>query len=277
MRLARSMLLQPQMELIRHKPVTWLDARPLALQVANIVAFASVVVVNVLARAVPLAGRTSTELAERHPDPFSPAPYAFAIWNAIYGALFAYTVYQALPTQRNNSQLHRLAPWFWTSCAANIAWTFFWHYELVLASMLALAVLVGSLTAAYRVLHRNPEPPSRGERWCVYLPFSWYLGWTVVALLANLSVWAVEERFEVAISHPDLWAMATIAVATLVAAAMGWFRREPLFMQPVLWALIGIVVRYEVHPVSAAAVAGALVVVSLMARAVYLLRRDGPD
>jgi benzodiazapine receptor len=264
------------MELVRHKHAAWGEVGAIGLQVANIVAFVAVIIVNVLARALPIAGRTTRELAERHPDPFSPAPYAFSIWNAIYAALFAYTIFQALPRQRTNPQLHDLTPWFWASCAANIAWTFFWHYELILGSLIALAVLVASLVGAYRVLHRNPEPPSRGERWCVYLPFSWYLGWTVVALLANLSVWAVDEQLDVVRSHPDMWAIATIGVATLVAAAMGLVRREPLFMQPVLWALIGIAVRYELHIVSAVAGAGALVVVTIMARAIYLVRRDGP-
>jgi benzodiazapine receptor len=263
-----------RMEVTRPRPLVTKDLGALSLQIANVVAFAAVVAVNVIAELLPLANNTNVELAKRHPDPFSPTPYAFTIWNAIYGGLFAYVVFQALPSQRSNRQLHQLAPWFWTSCAANVVWTFLWHQQHLLASLIAVVVLVGALAGAYRVLQHHPEPPTRGERWCVYMPFSLYLGWTVVALLASFAMWAVEEHLHWVVRHPDAWAIATIVVATLVAAIMGWFRRESLFMQPVLWALIGIVVRYEVHPVSAVAAVGALVIVTLMARAVLQRHRE---
>jgi benzodiazapine receptor len=259
------------------KHAAWSDTGALGVQIGTIIAFVVMVVVNALANSLPLGGRTTQALAALHPDPFSPAGYAFSIWSVIYGGLLAYTIYQALPEQRHNRRLVALAPWFWASCAANVAWLFFWHYEQILASLITLAVLVGSLAGAYRVLHRDRSTPSTAERWCVHFPFSLYLGWTVVAVLANFAVWGSDARLELALNAPRVWAILSIVAATIAAGVMGWWRRDVLFAAAVLWALAGIGVRYGFpHPVSIVALGGAVIVAAVSARALYMLRRPAP-
>jgi benzodiazapine receptor len=256
------------------KHAAWSDTGALGVQIGTIIAFVVMVVVNALANSLPLGGRTTQTLAALHPDPFSPADYAFSIWSVIYGGLLAYIIFQALPEQRHNRRLVALAPWFWASCAANVAWLFFWHYEQILASLVTLAVLVACVAGGYRALHRDAATPGTAERWCVHFPLSLYLGWVVVAVLANFAVWGTDARLDAAIDAPRVWAILSIVAATIAAGVMGWWRRDFLFDAAVLWALVGIVVRYGVpHPVSTVALGGAVIVAAVMVRALYLQRR----
>lgn len=49
-----------------------------------LVALAATLVVNALANALPLGGRTTGEVSTLFPVPVTPAPYVFSIWGLIY-------------------------------------------------------------------------------------------------------------------------------------------------------------------------------------------------
>jgi len=63
------------------------------LQVANVVGFIAVIVVNTLANALPLNGVTTAQLSDSYPNLFVPAGYVFSIWGVIYLLLLGFTVY----------------------------------------------------------------------------------------------------------------------------------------------------------------------------------------
>ena len=91
----------------------------------NIVAYAAVLLANVLANAVPLGGRSTGQISAQYPSLFTPSGSTFAIWGLIYASLLVYVVYQALPAQRDNQALAKLDMPFKVNCAANAAWIFF--------------------------------------------------------------------------------------------------------------------------------------------------------
>jgi hypothetical protein len=93
-------------------------------QVVNVLATIGVIAVNGLANALPLNGQTTGEISDRFDVFFVPAGYVFSIWGVIYLALLGFTIYQALPAQRDNPRLHRIGYLYALSCAANIAWLF---------------------------------------------------------------------------------------------------------------------------------------------------------
>ncbi len=70
-----------------YRPKTWLRV---------LVALTSVgmIVMNVLANALPLFGRGTGEISDRYPTLVTPAGYVFAIWGLIYIALLVYSVAQ---------------------------------------------------------------------------------------------------------------------------------------------------------------------------------------
>jgi hypothetical protein len=93
-------------------------------QAVNVVALIALLVVSYLANALPINRLTQAEIADRFDILFIPAGYAFSIWGVIYLGLIAFTLYQALPSQRENPRLRRIGLWFAASCVANVAWLF---------------------------------------------------------------------------------------------------------------------------------------------------------
>ena len=72
------------------------------LQIVNIAALLLALAMNILSNALPLNGRTAGEISDALPSFFTPAGYTFSIWGLIYTALIGFTIYQALPAQRDN-------------------------------------------------------------------------------------------------------------------------------------------------------------------------------
>ena len=94
-----------------------------------VVAVVAVIVINVLANALPFNGQNTGEISDRFQVYFVPAGYVFAIWGLIYIGLIAYAIFQALPAQRDNLRLQSI---FWpviVGSIANIVWIILWHYD----------------------------------------------------------------------------------------------------------------------------------------------------
>ena len=77
-------------------------------QVAVIISTLVTLTVNGLANALPLNGLGTGEISDRFQVYFVPAGYVFSIWGLIYLGLLAFTIFQALPTQRENPRLARI-------------------------------------------------------------------------------------------------------------------------------------------------------------------------
>ena len=84
----------------------------------------AVIVVNALANTLPINGLTTGDVSDGFEVYFTPAAYVFAIWGVIYAGLAAFTVYQALPSQRENTLVIKIWPYLVVSSLANIAWIF---------------------------------------------------------------------------------------------------------------------------------------------------------
>lgn len=159
--------------------------RDIARQFVVVVSTVAVIVMNILANTLPLNGLNTGEISDRFDVYFVPAGYVFSIWGLIYIGLIAYTVYQALPSQRENPALRKIGYWYVLSCAANITWLFLWHYEVFNLTLLPMLALLASLIVIYLRLGIGTREVSPAERWSVHATFSLYLGWITVATIAN--------------------------------------------------------------------------------------------
>jgi hypothetical protein len=97
-----------------------------------------------------------------------------------------------------------------------------------------------SLIAIYLRLDIGRGVVPLGERICVQLPFSVYLGWITVASIANVAVALTAanwNRFGIAAST---WAALVIAVALLITLIIIATRRDVAYSLVIIWALYGI-------------------------------------
>lgn len=245
-------------------------------QAINVLAVVATIVVNGLANALPLNGQTTGEISDRFDVYFVPAGYVFSIWGLIYVALVAFAVYQALPAQRENPRLRRVGYLFALSCAANVAWLFFWHYELFPLTLVAMLALLLLLIAVYLRSGVGRAQVPAAERWLAHVPFSIYLGWITVATIANatsLLDWLNWGGWGIS---AEAWTVMMLIVATAIASAVGLTRGDIAYMLVIVWAFAGIAIKHNNAPtVATTAWAMTELVTLMMVPSVFLQEKHG--
>jgi hypothetical protein len=207
-------------------------------QIITILATMITITVNGLANALPINGLETGEISDRFEIFFVPAGYVFSVWGLIYLGLIIYTVYQALPSQRENDILAAIAPVYWVSSLANTIWIFLWHYEVFSLTLVAMLALLVSLIVIYLKL-RNL---SGQEKWLVRLPFSIYLGWISVATVANFSQFLYFFNWNGFGIEGAFWAVIMLGVATVLGLLMAFRENDPFYVLVLIWAFAGIAV-----------------------------------
>jgi len=240
-----------------------------------VAAFATIAV-NMAAVLLPLNGNSTGELADRFQVYFVPAGYVFSIWSLIYLQLVAFAVWQSLKAQRDDERLAGIAPAFVASCVANASWIFLWHYEQFTWSLVAMLVLLGSLIWIYVRLDIGRAVADARMRWLVHALFSVYLGWITVATIANVTSvldyvgwggWGISAEW---------WAAIMLAVACALAAVIGHVRRDALYLAVLVWAFVGIAVKFpDTSIVTPAAWLASIFVAALIALSLWRRSRAG--
>jgi benzodiazapine receptor len=238
--------------------------RDTARQLVNIIATVLMIVVNVLANALPLNGQNTGAISDRFAIYFVPAGYVFSIWGLIYLFLIGFTVYQALPSQRESPRLRRVGYLYALSSALNIIWIFLWHYNIFVGTIIAMLGLLASLIAIYVRLGIGVTPVKTVEKWLVNVPFSIYLGWITVATIANASQLLFYLNWSGWGINPQVWAIIMIFAATIVGLLMALTRRDIAYLLVLVWALAGIGVKHLTAPAVSAAAWFAAVLIVLM-------------
>jgi hypothetical protein len=252
--------------------------RDLIRQIVNVVITIAVIVVNGLANALPLNGLTTGEISDRFEVYFVPAGYVFSIWGLIYLGLIAFTVYQALPSQRANHRLRRIGYLYALSGVANIAWLFLWHYEQFTWTIVAMIALLLSLIAIYLYLRTGRTRVSPAETWFVRLPFSIYLGWVTVATIANATQLLDYLGWNGWGLAPQVWAVIMLIAATIITLAVSFTRGDVGYVLVIVWACVGIALKHSGTPlvaISAWITAGVVLLSLLVGVPLYLDRVAG--
>jgi hypothetical protein len=244
-------------------------------QVMVVIATIATLVVNYLANSLPLNGQTTASISDRFQVYFVPAGYVFAIWGVIYLGLLAYTVFQALPAQRENPALRRTGWLYVLSAVLNSAWLFAWHYNLFPLSLLLMVGLLVTLIAIYLLLGIGRAEVPAAERWLLHLPFSIYLGWITVATIANATDVLYDLGWDGWGIGGETRAVILLAGATLIAAAVLLTRRDIAYAAVIVWAFAGIAVKQSGSPMVATAAGIAAVLVAVLAVASLLLPGRG--
>ncbi len=202
-------------------------------------------VVNGLANALPIAGRTTGAISDSFPVLVTPAGYVFAIWAVIYLGLAGYAIWQSLPAQSDHPRARALVVPVTIANLANLAWILLWHNLWIGTSLIVMLVLLAALIVVYLRLHgpaaRRP-PVSRAERIWAYGTFSVYLGWITVATVANVTIALYDAGWGGGFLPAAVWAAITLVVATLLGMRMLAGFADLAYAAVLVWAFIGIVV-----------------------------------
>lgn len=261
------------------------------------IAYAVMVLCNVLFETLRLGGTTSSEVSGQVFAWFTPAGYVFAIWGVIYLALFTWLAYLTWSASRGGAPhagsggRARRASWrgasalknaasvsrstsvlFVASCALNVVWLVLFHFEQTTLALAVIAVLWVNLVALYVVAWRGSTGSRLSahagaglrERAMIALgwaPGSVYLAWVTVAVIANAS--HVLTRTS-GVGAPLTGGLSTIVLAIGVLL-LGYFMRmryaDGVMQAVFLWAIVGV----GVHALGASP----LVAAALFALAVF--------
>lgn len=193
---------------------------------------------------------------------FVPAGYAFSIWGAIYLGFLLFAVYQVLPSQQNNPRYAALRPWMMVTAGLNFLWLMLAisSLRLLWGTIPVIVVMLAVALRQHRALRVTP-PPSSGMEAFLRVPFSMYLGWLTVAVIANIS--AVMPKYGV--DHLALgaaaWAVLLIVVGSAIGLAVRFGLNDRVYAGVFVWAFAAIAVRqWETFPsVATSAVIAAVV------------------
>jgi hypothetical protein len=208
----------------------------------NAVGFAAALCLNGLANGLPLNGVTTGALSDLYPNLFVPMGATFAIWGLIYSWLLAFVGFGFVlaRSDRDQTPLEAIGPWFGINMLANAAWIVAWHWMVVPVSLMLMGVILGSLVMMYLRLGIGVSPVRATDRWLVHAPVSIYMGWITVATIANITTQAVDLGVPAFGQVPALLTAGVVGAAVVIAGRMLWARRDVLFTMVVMWALLGI-------------------------------------
>jgi hypothetical protein len=241
-------------------------------QILVILAVAVTITINALADILPINGLGTGQISDGFKVFFVPSGYVFSIWGVIYLGLIAYAIFQVLPAQRENPRLQATAGLFLASSVANCAWIFLWHYQLFVWTLLAMFILLVSLILMYLKLGIGRSTVTRAENWLVRVPFSVYLGWITVATIANVTDGLAYLKWSGWGIAPQAWAVIMLAVAVLVAALMALTRRDLAYLLVLVWAFVGIALKFATVPLVAYAAWAASAVVVVFVLLIVILK-----
>jgi len=217
------------------------------LQIGNIAGFIATVVVNFLAVGLPLNNKTTQQLSDALPNLFVPAGITFSIWSVIYILLGVFAIYQGKDLFKQEkddlSFLDKISYFFILSSIANVAWIFFWHYELVPISLIMMLILFISLLALYLRLDIGKGDASKQERNFIHLPISVYFGWITTATVANVTALLVSLNWDGFGIAEEIWAVVILIVVALIYVLTVLTRNDIAYGLVGVWSTLGIVLK----------------------------------
>lgn len=232
------------------------------LRVLVAVTVVAMIVMNVLANALPFFGRGTGTVSALYPTLVTPAGYVFAIWGLIYIGLLAYSAAQFVTPLARDPLPDRLAWPLIVSNVANVVWLLLWQSLNIYWTVPVMLVLLISLIAAYLIARRaRPDHPPALERWAVRASLGLYLGWISVATIANISAALYAAGWSGWSIPAALWGVIVLLVGSGLAFTTLAREGDGVFAGVFVWAFAGIAVATSSTAVRFVAVALAIAIV----------------
>lgn len=218
-----------------------LNKKPI-LSILNLILFAAVVYVNMLAVTLPINGKSTGELSDQYPNLFVPAGFTFSIWGVIYLLLFIFVVYQnwvsfnKKTVQKLSTQSQVL---FGLTNILNISWILAWHYEMVTLSVLIMIAFLSTLIVLF-LKNEKIQYKTLSEKIAIDTPISVYLGWISVATIANITALLVTFGWTGSPLAESTWTILMLSIGAALAVLMLFQRTNFAYALVIIWAFYGI-------------------------------------
>lgn len=202
----------------------------------NLLLFAGMIVMNYLANALPLNGKSTGELSDMYPNLFVPAGLTFSIWGAIYLLLAGYCIVQF--TGSDQIAISSVSWLFAATCIFNAMWIVAWHYQKLPLSLLIMLLLLVTLI----MINTRISGSSQG---LIKASFGVYLGWICIATIANVTALLVAYHWNGFGISDVAWTIIMIAAGTVIVSLSIMNFRNPYIGLAVIWAFAGIIIKRQ--------------------------------
>ncbi len=236
------------------------------LLILNTASLLFALVMNGLSNTGIFNGKNVGEVSNEVNTLFAPAGYAFSIWGVIYILLIMFVGRQwyVWLKHKDDTALNQTGIWFALSSLANGIWIVAWLYGYIGVSVILMLVLLVSLTALAVKLRLKIWKAPKQIVIFVWWPISIYLGWIIVATVANIAAFLVSINWQGSIFSEQSWTIIMILAAVIIYILLICFRNLRGSALVGIWALIAIAVKHwEMRP--------AIVIVAIVSSLVLLI------
>ena len=234
------------------------------LAIINLVISIIVIAWNGYTGANGLNGNTVGGLSDSYNSLFTPAGYAFSIWGIIFIGLLLISI-QLLRIAFGNIDkdivVQTIAPTLILANLLNGAWLYAWLGNMPgISVLLMLGILVTLIATNIRntaLFRTNTE-----FRIMINCPLQVYMGWIIVATVANISAYLKHIGFDFMISESG-WTILLLLIATSIVIKAHKDKFWPGIILVAIWAFVAIVIKqWGLNPtVSYAAIICSLILV----------------
>ena len=205
------------------------------IKIISLIMFTGMVVMNYLANALPIGGKTTGQISAEYPNLFVPAGITFSIWGVIYLLLAVYSVLQFFPGRIRD--VPEAAGWlFSVSCLLNGMWILAWHYERLPLSVIIMTGLLVSLILINFLIRNIPFGITKAA-------FGIYLGWICIATIANITALLISINWNGLWISGEIWTLIMITAGALIVIPSLVKLNNPFIGLAAIWAFSGIVIR----------------------------------
>jgi hypothetical protein len=206
------------------------------LRILNVASILFMLVLNYLAVALPLNGKSTGALSDQYPNLFVPAGITFSIWGIIYLSLIIFVVSQFF--HRYHKSTEAIGNLFIINGLLNGGWIVAWHYEQVSFS---LFIIVGLLMTLIAIAMKIKSEMARLHQFA----FGIYLGWILVATIANATALLVHYHWNGWGLSPLIWTLILLVIGSVITTVSMYKFNNVFIVLPVIWAFIGIAIKRQ--------------------------------
>jgi hypothetical protein len=215
--------------------------------------FIAMIIVNVLANTLPINGLNTGEISDLYVNLFVPAGITFSIWGIIYLLLGGYIIYQLIlafdrkkrtkKEQKKKQVFEKIGIYFIITSLLNISWILLWHHLLIELSVLVMIALLATIIRIANIIKK--EKISVKELWFLKIPFSMYLGWIIIATIANITALLVKISWNGFGISEATWTLLILLVGASIGIARMLKDKNYFYGLVFIWAYIGIYLRHN--------------------------------